>query len=206
MTTTAQTSGGQDAPVIRNGVPVTKLFGTRDRLTAEPELARFRFTARNTWIEGTASRSSIHEWYGVGTDHVHVEEFSYTADHPTLGNGYGPTPQETVLHALAACLTAGVATTAAARKIDLTSVTSVVVGEIDVRGALSIREERRPGQSVVPVSVRPGFQRIAVAFEIEGDAEDDELAALADASRSTSAVYDMLTANTEVRISVNAKA
>ena len=206
MTTTVQNSGAQDAPVIRNGVPVTKLFATRDKLTTAPELARFRFTARNTWIEGTASQSSIHEWYRVGTDHVHVEEFNYKADHPTLGNGHGPTPQETVLHALAACLTAGIATTAAARKIELTSVTSVVVGEIDVRGALAIREERRPGQPVVSSSVRPGFERISVTFEIEGDAEDAALAALAEGSRSTSAVYDMLTANTEVEISVNVKA
>ena len=202
MTATAPIA--QDAPVVRNGVPVTKLFATREKLTTQPELAQFRFTARNSWIGGTASQTSIHEWYGVGTDHLHVEEFTFSADHPTLGNGHGPTPQESVLHALAACLTAGIATVAAARKIQLTSVTSIVTGEIDVRGALAIREERRPDQPVVPVSVRPGFQKVTVAFEIDGDADAESLEALVESSRATSAVYDMLTGITPVEITVGA--
>jgi uncharacterized OsmC-like protein len=188
---------------VRNGVPVNKLFATRDKLTSQPELAQFRFSAKNAWIEGTASQSSIYEWFGVGTDHVHVEEFTYKADHPTLGNGHGPTPHEVLLHALASCLTAGIATTAAARNIELASVTSTVTGEMDVRGVLAIREERRPDQAPVPVSVRPGFQKITVDFEIDGDADEAALAALAEASRKTSAVYDMLTGNTAVEISVN---
>ena len=179
------------APVVRNGVPVTKLFATRERLTNEPELAEFRFTATNTWIDGTASQSSIREWFGVGTDHDRDETYAFTYDHPTLGNGHGPTPQETVLAALAGCLTAGIATTAAARKIELTSVTSKVTGGIDVRGVLAIDP-----------SVRPGFDWISITFEIEGDADDESLAALAEASRRTSAVYDMLTGHTPVQINV----
>ena len=95
---------------VVNKVPVDKLMATRERLGNEPELAAFRFTARNKWVEGTASTSSIREWFGAGTDHDHVEDFRFTADHPTLGNGHGPTPQEYVLHALAACVTAGIAT------------------------------------------------------------------------------------------------
>ena len=80
------------------------------------ELAQFRFSAKNDWVEGTASQSTIHEWYGMGGGHEHVEEFTFKADHPTLGHGHGPTPQEYVLHALAACITAGIATGAAAER------------------------------------------------------------------------------------------
>jgi len=193
-----------DPTVVRNGVPVTKLFATRDKLTAQPELAAFRFSARNEWIEGTGSQSTVHEWFGVGTDHVHIDEFTYRLDHPTLGDGHGPTPQELVLSALAGCLTAGIATTAAARKIELRSVASVVSGEIDVRSALAIREERREGLPAKSVSARPGFTNISVVFEIAGDTDPETLAALAESSRRTCAVYDMLTGTTPVEITVNA--
>lgn len=190
-TTSATTATGAPAPTVRNGVPVDKLFGTINKVTDDPSLAAFRFTAKNQWLEGTASRSTIHEWSGAGGDHVHVREFSFDADHPTLGHGYGPTPQEYVLHALAGCITAGVATTAAARRVALTKVTSTVVGKIDVRGVLGIDK-----------AVRKGFSDITMEITVEGDADDDTLRALVDGSQTHSAVYDMLTAATPVNIDV----
>ncbi len=181
-----------DTPAaVRNGVPVTKLFGTIGRLNEQPDLAAFRFSARNEWVNGTASRSTIHEWYGVGANHTHVEEFAFAADHPTLGHGTGPTPQEYVLHALAACLTLGVATTAAARKIELRRVAATVHGDIDVQGVLGIDPD-----------VRNGFSSIEVSYDIDADATDDEIAALLETSRSRSAVYDMLTGATPVSVTV----
>lgn len=172
-----------------NGVPVDKLFGTIEKLGQQPELASFRFTARNKWVDGTASSSSMREWYGVGTDHDHVEDFQAVADHPTLGHGHGPTPQEYVLHALAACVTAGIATGAAARGIALTDIEATVVGEIDVRGVLGIDPD-----------VRNGFQRIHATFIVTGDADEEALARLVESSRRRSAVYDMLANPTVVEI------
>ncbi len=184
MTTTTTTE--------RNGVPVAKLFGTIDKVKADPTLAAFRFTARNQWVEGTASRSTIHEWAGAGGEHLHVEEFDATADHPTLGHGHGPTPQEYVLHALAACITAGVATGAAARKIELTSITSTVRGELDVRGVLGIDPD-----------VRRGFSSVTVDIQVDGDADDTTLRSLVAASTRYSAVFDMLTGETPVIVDAN---
>lgn len=164
-----------------NGVPTAKLFGTIAKLTENPELAAFRFTARNTWVEGTASTSRVHEWFGAGADQVHVEEFSFSADHPTLGHGHGPTPQEYVLHALTACITAGIATGAAARGIELRQVTSTVVGQIDVRGVLGIDGD-----------VRKGFEVIDVSFDVDADASDSEIDGLIASATKYSAVFDML--------------
>lgn len=172
-----------------NGVPVPKLKGTIAKLTENPELAHFRFAARNTWIEGTATRSTIHEWYGAGADQVHVEEFSITSDHPTLGHGHGPTPHEQVLHALAACVVAGVATTAANRGIELTSIETVVRGHMDVRGILGIDPD-----------VRNGFQGIDVEIDIDGNAPKADLDALISASTKRSAVFDILTNPTSVDV------
>jgi uncharacterized OsmC-like protein len=176
---------------VRNGVPTDKLFGARNTLTAQPELAKFRFTARNEWVDGTASRSTIHEWHGIGADHLHVEEFSFAADHPTLGHGHGPTPQEYVLHALAACVVAGIATTAAARRIELRSVTATVRGDIDVRGVLGI-----------DAAVRNGYDQITMDFDVDADATAEQIAALVTASRDHSAVFDIVTNPTPVTINV----
>jgi len=176
---------------VRNGVPIDKLFGTIGKVREDTDLAAFRFTARNNWVEGTASRSTIHEWAGAGGEHAHVQEFSFEADHPTLGNGHGPTPQEYVLHALAGCITAGIVTTAAARKIEINNVESVVQGDMDVRGVLGLDD-----------TVRNGFSEIRMSFKVEGDASPAELRSLVESSRDRSAVYDMLTNNTPVSIEV----
>ncbi len=171
----------------RNGVPVDKLRATIAKLTDDPSLAAFRFSARNTWVEGTATRSTIHEWYGAGNDQLHVQEFTATADHPTLGHGHGPTPQEYVLHALAACIAAGVATTAANREIELRRIDTTVRGTIDVRGVLGIDPD-----------VRNGFDMVEVEVDVEGDAPREALDALIAASTKRSAVFDIVTSPTAV--------
>ena len=183
------TESTSPAQVERNGVPTEKLFGTIAKMTENGDLAAFRFSARNEWVEGTASRSTIYEWYGAGADQVHVEEFVYTADHPTLGHGHVPTPQEYVLHALAACITAGVATGAAARDIELRKVSSTVSADIDVRGVLGVDPD-----------VRKGFSKVNVEFDIDADAEPDEIEALIASATKYSAVYDMLTSPTLVTV------
>jgi len=177
------------APLERNGVPVEKLRGTIAKMGADPELAAFRFTAKNTWLEGTASRSVIDEWYGAGGEHTHVEVFTATSDHPTLGHGHGPTPQEFVLHALAGCIVAGIATTAANREIELVRIDAVVTGTIDVRGVLGVDPD-----------VRNGFDHIDMSVDIEGAASRAELDALITASAKRSAVFDMLANPTSLAI------
>lgn len=178
---TARSVSSEVAPEEFNGVPTAKLFGTIAKLRDNGDLAAFRFTARNQWIEGTASESTVHEWYGAGADHVHVDEFRFAADHPTLGHGHGPTPHEYVLHALAACITAGIATGAAARGIELRSVSSTVRGDIDVRGVLGVDQD-----------VRKGFGSIGIEFDVDADASDEQVDALIAAATKYSAVFDML--------------
>jgi uncharacterized OsmC-like protein len=165
------------------------MFGAIAKTREDGELAQFRFSAKNEWVEGTASQSSIHEWYGIGADQLHVQEFTFKADHPTLGHGHGPTPQEYVLHALAACITAGIVTGAAARNIPLDRVSSTVSADIDVRGVLGIDPD-----------VRKGFSNVDIEFEIEGECDDAQKDALLAAGTKYSAVFDMLANPTEVNI------
>jgi uncharacterized OsmC-like protein len=173
-----------------NGVPCEKMFGAIARFRADGDLAQFRFSAQNEWLEGTASESTIHEWYGIGAEQKHVAEFSFKADHPTLGHGHGPTPQEYVLHALAACITAGVVTGAAARNIILKRVTSTVTADIDVRGVLGIDPD-----------IRKGFSNVTVEFDIDAECDDDQKDMLVAAGTKYSAVFDMLANPTDVTVS-----
>jgi uncharacterized OsmC-like protein len=178
----------------RNGVDVPALFATLDAVKGTPQLAGFRFRARNEWISGTHNRSWIQGFYGAGQeDTSRTEPFVYDADHPAVlvGNNHAPTPVEFLLHALAACLTSGLANIAAARGVTLTRVVSTVEGDIDLLGILGISDE-----------VRNGYSQMRVRFEIEGDASPEELAALVEQSRRRSAVYDVLTNGTDVVIDI----
>jgi hypothetical protein len=69
-----------------NGVPCDKLFGAIARFRDDADLAQFRFSARNEWVEGTASQSTIHEWYGIGGDQVHAGGAKYSAVFDMLSN------------------------------------------------------------------------------------------------------------------------
>lgn len=176
-----------------NGVDTSALFGALDAVKAQPEAAKFQFRARNEWISGTHSRSTIHDFFGLGSEQTHLEEHTYEADHPTqlVATDKAPTPAEHLLHALAACITAGVGNVAAARGIRLSRVESVVTGDIDLVGLLGIDP-----------SVRNGYQGIQVNLTIEGDASAEELEAVVRRSVARSAVYDMLTNGTTVTVDV----
>ncbi|HEY4994007.1 MAG TPA: OsmC family protein, partial [Nakamurella sp.] len=116
-----------------NGVDVPMLFATLDTVKAQPSAAKFQFRARNQWISGTHNRSTIQGFYGAGMeDGTRTTPFTYDADHPEVlvGTNNGPTAVEFLLHAIAACLTSGIGSIAAARGITLYSVRSTVEGDI----------------------------------------------------------------------------
>src|SRR6478672_12118699 len=107
---------------VRNGVDTATLFATLDAVKSDPDIAKFQFRATNRWVSGTHNRSVIHDYHGAKQEMAHREPFTFDADHPPVlvGTDNGPTPVEYVLHALAACLTAGIANIAAARGVTLT--------------------------------------------------------------------------------------
>jgi uncharacterized OsmC-like protein len=191
--TTTDSPAQVDDP-IRNGVDTAALFATLDAVKQAPEAARFQFRAHNQWVSGTHNRGTITDFYGVGAERTHERTFTFDADHPAVlvGHDHGPTPVEFILHALAACLTAGLANIAAARKIKLTEVRSTVTGDIDLNGILGLDPD-----------VRNGYERITVRFTIKGDAPAEKLREIVEQSRARSAVYDVITNQVPVTIEVD---
>ena len=97
-----------------------------------------------------------------------------------------------VLAGLAGCLTAGVASIAQLRKIQLRSVKATLEGAMDIQGILGIDGD-----------VRNGFNDIKVSFDIDADASKEDIEALVAQSQKRSAVYDVITNPTNVAVSVN---
>ena len=179
---------------IRNGVDTDRLYATLDALRADPSLARFRFCARNHWIHGAHSRSTIRGFHAGGhEDRSRDEEFVLEAGEPDvlLGKDTGPSPAEHLLHALAACLTTSLVYVAAARGVHLTAVESTVEGDIDLLGALGDEDERRNG-----------FELIRASFRIEGEAPQETLREIAEQACRRSAVLGVVTNGVPVAVDV----
>ena len=176
-----------------NGVDVDRLAGTIDHVTANPALARFQFRARNHWIDGGLSRSTIKDFYGAGQeDTSRTEPFVLDAGEPPvlLGKNEAPNAPEYLLHALAACLTGTIVYHAAARGIALDGVETTIEGDLDLQGFLGLDS-----------STRPGYQQIRVAIQATGDFDDDQFAELVSLTRY-SPVRDIVSNPVPVAIDV----
>jgi uncharacterized OsmC-like protein len=189
MTTTAS------APPVRNGIDTAQVYGTLDVLKAQPEAARFEFRVRNQWIDGTHSRSTIHDFWGAGAEDVsRAEPFVLDASEPPVlfGHNEAPNPAEILLHALAGCLTLTIVNVAAARKVTLYEVSSTLTGVLDARGAAGIDD-----------SYRNGFERIEISFSIRGDATPEKLQEIVERAKARSVVYDMVTNGVPVAVTAD---
>jgi uncharacterized OsmC-like protein len=178
---------------IDNGVNVQALLDAREVLKGAPEAADFTWRASSKWLNGVHSTTTIQNFFGLGQEQSHKVETVFDADHPAVfaAEDNGITPIEYLLVGLAGCLTAGVASVAQNRGIQLRSVESTVEGKHDIRGILGVDSD-----------VRNGFNDIKVTFTIDADASRQEIEALVAQSQKRSAVFDALTNPTNVTVAV----
>src|SRR3954454_15224894 len=182
-----------DHDEAENGVNVQALLDAREVLKGAPEAAQFTWRASSTWKHGVHSTSSIQNYFGLGQEQQHKTETVFDIDHPEVfaADDNGITPIEYLLVGLAGCLTAGVASVAQNRGIQLRSVEAHVEGRHDIRGILGADS-----------AVRNGFEGVKVTFNIDADASRQEIEALVAQSQKRSAVFDALANPTEVTVEV----
>lgn len=182
-----------EAPSADNGVNVGALLDARNALTDAPEAAKFTWKATTEWVRGTHSQTTITEYFGLGEDHQHKDTSTFDADHPAVfaSEDNGPTPVEFVLVGLASCLTAGVASVAQNRGIQLNKVAATIEGDLDILGILGADPE-----------VRNGFTGVRVTFDIDADASREDIEAIVAQSQKRSAVFDVLANPTNVSVAV----
>jgi uncharacterized OsmC-like protein len=178
---------------VDNGVNVQALLDAREVLKGAPEAAQFTWRASSRWDNGVHSTTRIQNFFGLGQEQTHKTETVFSADHPEVfaADDNGITPIEYLLVGLASCLTAGVASVAQNRGIQLRSVEARLEGEHDIRGILGVDSD-----------VRNGFNDIKVTFTIDADASKEDIEALVAQSQKRSAVYDALTNPTNVTVEV----
>jgi len=182
-----------NAVAVDNGVNVAALLGAREALTEAPAAARFQWRATCNWMRGTHAKSNVQGFFGLGEEHQHKTVTTFDTDHPEVfaSEDAGPTPVEYVLVGLAGCLTAGIASVAQNRDIQLHSVKATLTGDMDLQGILGIDND-----------VRNGFDNVIVKFEIDADASREEIEAIVAQSQKRSAVFDIVTNPTDVSVMV----
>jgi uncharacterized OsmC-like protein len=182
-----------DSKPAENGVNVQALLDAREVLKGAPEAAQFTWRATSSWKNGVASTTKIQNFFGLGQEQSHKVESVFDADHPEIfaANDTAITPIEYLLVGLAGCLTAGVASVAQNRGVQLRSVEATVEGAHDIRGILGADPD-----------VRNGFNDVHVTFTIDADASKQEIEAIVAQSQKRSAVFDALTNPTNVTVDV----
>ena len=176
-----------------NGVNVQALLDAREVLKGAPEAAQFTWKATSEWQNGVHTTTKIQNFFGLGAEQNHKAETVLEADHPEVfaAPDDAITPIEYLLVGLTSCLTAGVASVAQNRGIQLRSVKATIEGNHDIRGILGADSD-----------VRNGFNDIKVNFSIDADASPEEIEALVAQSQKRSAVFDALTNPTDVTVEV----
>lgn len=186
MTTTATTP----KETIINGVNVTKLGETIQAVRQQPELADFKFRARNQWINGGHNQATVQGYYGTGQEmHSRQEPFVLDADEPPvlLGQDKGANPVEYVLAALSSCMTTTLAYHSAARGFTMESIQSEYEGDIDLKGFLDIDP-----------NVPKGYKEIRVKFKVKSDADETLVQELV----RKSPVYATLSRSVPIKVAV----
>jgi len=175
--------------ITRNGVNVTKLAATIRAIEKQPELAQFKFRARNEWDNGGHNVATVDSFYGTCQEMEHQQPFVMHADEPAvlLGEDKGANPVEFVLAGLSGCMTTTLAYHAAGRGLNLESVESKYEGDIDLQGLLDINP-----------NVRSGYREIRVKFKVKGDADPATIEELV----KKSPVYDTLANPVKIKIEV----
>lgn len=169
---------------IVNGVDVDRLMETIELIKKQPDIARFEFRARNTWVGGTHNRATVKSFYGAGQEDDTRDPLVFEIDEPPvlLGKNRGANPVEYLLVALSGCVTTSLVAHAAAKGIEIKALSSRLEGDIDLRGFLGISES-------VPVA----YQEIRIFFKIDADISDQQKEELIAMGEKYSPVYNTVT-------------
>jgi uncharacterized OsmC-like protein len=176
-----------------NGIDPGVLQETMGAIEGDPELGRCVLRARNHWLDGGHSRTTIEGFFAAKQEMSHKQVYELFADESPLlaGHDEAPSPGEHLLNALATCLTTTMVAHAALHGIDIAELDSEVEGEIDLRGYLGI-------DNAVP----KGFTKIRITFHAKSDADTEKLKRLAEYSP----VYNTLISGVNVDLQVEGPA
>lgn len=171
---------------IVNGVDTEKVGNLATKIAQDENYGKFKFRAKNQWINGARSRTSIQGFYAGGKEVTERDEVLYVdSDQPVFLNGQNTAPNavEHLLNALSSCLTFTLVTHAAVQGIHLDAVETFSEGDMNARGLFGISEE-----------INKGYERVRVNMRVESDADVETLTKLA----MFSPVYEVISRSVPV--------
>ncbi|MEU5541205.1 OsmC family protein [Streptomyces sioyaensis] len=142
---------------MTNGLDTEALRQTMDAVRDKPELAQVAFGIQSEWSGGAHQRATTTAPFQNGEAIAgRTATFAFESDEPTalLGTDKAASPGEYILQALAGCYAVTYASVAAARGIELSSLTLDLQIDFDLQGFLGIDESVRPGAQEIRVDVR----------------------------------------------------
>ena len=157
------TGGPADEGAVRHGVDYAALAATVAAVKETPAVAKCEFQSRTEWLGGARMRSEqvgFDQGEGAGKiEHRDAPPLGYLGDEPTqlLGDDAGPSPSETLLHAMANCVSVTASYHAAARGLDLQALEAELRGDMDLQGFADLDDR-----------VTPGYQRVRVRLRARG--------------------------------------
>jgi uncharacterized OsmC-like protein len=162
------TDAGPDTGEDRHGVNFPNLAATVQAVTETPVLAKCKFYTSTEWHGGAKMRST-HPGFDQAEGETlirHREESpkSYVGDEPAalLGSDAGPSPSETLLHAMANCVSVTTSYHSAARGIPLDAFQVNLEGDMDLQGFADLDD-----------NVTPGYQEIRAKVHIKAGSKED---------------------------------
>jgi uncharacterized OsmC-like protein len=182
-------------PKIINGIYVNKFFEIINAVNEKPELAKFQFRIKNTWMKGGHSRSIIKGFYGAGKEDItRTSPFIFENDLPVtlLGSNLGPAPVEYVLNALAGCLTTSIVYQAASKEILLDDVESELIGNFDLQRFLGIYSEDLDSKENIRVKIRIKGRKFSNKEKIN----------LVELGKKSSPVFNMIANSLPITVSI----
>jgi len=181
---------------VVNGVNVDQLLNTIELIKEKPEIAQFKFRAKNSWIDGTHNQATIKEFYGALQEDDSRDPIVFEIDEPPVlcGQNLGANPVEYLLAALSGCLTTSLVAHSAARGIELQRVESRYEGELDLQGFLGISDE-------VPV----GYKKINIYFTIEANLSEEQKEELLKMAQKYSPVFNSIAKPVPVSVQLDKK-
>ena len=163
------------APKLVNGINVDGLLALIDSVQKEHKRGMTRWHVATTWQGQTRSHSEV-TGVDFGGENV-PRHFGFDIDEPFQlgGSNRFANPQEHLLAALNACMTAGYAAQCAVRGIALRSLVIETEGEIDLRGFLGLDP-----------AIPPGYEQLRYTVRIAGNGTKEQFAEIHAAVMATS--------------------
>lgn len=188
---------GPDTGEDRHGVNFPNLAATVQAVTETPMLAKCKFYTSAEWLGGAKIKSS-HPGFDQAEGELlmhHREESpkAYVGDEPAalLGSDTGPSPSETLLHAMANCVSVTTSSHSAARGVPLDAFKVNLEGDMDLQGFADLDD-----------NVTPAYQNIRAKVRIKAGGKEKEIAELLKFTTSHSPMCDSVRRPVDVSFSL----